>query len=219
MAEKTIRVFLAAAREREGRLEIMGYTLKDGARGDFRPVRIHAKGEPANALRAVIEAKKHADDANDNLSHSRIVVEMTGRWTRGVADRAFHWFGQTPPRDEMWIFLPSSVGEVSQISVPEPIERLRRLVLSGIRRALQLDGHHKSYEGHLEVKVVLPNIFDHDQRPTFVVELSCYVLGPSRGYEWTSRVSLEDAIAQATADVGSWIDELEKNEEEEAEAA
>lgn len=76
-------------------------------------------------------------------------------------------------------------------------------MFSLIARALKLDGVHKSYEGAIELH--LPGYFGNAM---FRIILHCYVLGPTRHYEWTG-VSLHEALASANKDVTEWEDEVQ----------
>ncbi len=88
------------------------------------------------------------------------------------------------------------------------LESFRALVFSGIKRALEIDPHCKSYEG--TIGVFFPGYFaNRDGDGEFLVELACYVLGPSRRYEWRG-LTIEEALARATVDVTRWISELEQ---------
>lgn len=87
--------------------------------------------------------------------------------------------------------------------------RLRALTFEGIKRALE-DGGGKSYEGRFEIH--FPDYFDgaafsliHDNVP-WAIRLHCYVLGPSRHYEWTGKTFME-CIEAAVRDVTAWVKE------------
>lgn len=81
------------------------------------------------------------------------------------------------------------------------LDEFQDVVFYGIEKALQLEGSHKSYEG--AIRVCLPSYFGGD----YFVELDCYVLGPSRHYEWAGETLLE-AIDKAMSDVKKWVKEL-----------
>lgn len=79
---------------------------------------------------------------------------------------------------------------------------LRKLVFAEIEKCLAEDWHCKSYEG--QVSVVYPNYFqDPDE---FMVRLDCYVIGPTRHYEWRGN-SIDDCCKKAIADVKLWTTE------------
>lgn len=81
---------------------------------------------------------------------------------------------------------------------------LRRLVFDKIKVALdESEGHCKSYEGHMAVRVEYPNYFEKSDEPTFSIELNCYLLGPTRHYKWYGKI-LTEAIDTARADILSW---------------
>ncbi len=95
----------------------------------------------------------------------------------------------------------------------DPLEALRALVFAGIKRALEIDGCCKAYEGAITVRY--PSYFANQGRgilyapqDCYEVELACYVLGPNRGEKWQG-ATLAEALEKATADVTRWIAEME----------
>ena len=92
----------------------------------------------------------------------------------------------------------------------EQFTRLRKLVNSGIEHYLKEDCGHKSYEGAWDITFGYPNYFEDDTGeapPCYCkIELHCYVIGPSRHYEWTGKTSIE-ALRKAQADVRKWVHE------------
>jgi hypothetical protein len=79
---------------------------------------------------------------------------------------------------------------------PEDVARLeayRERLFAAIKRAVDESGHCKSYEGRLDV--CLPHYF-HGPGDGWRLRLRCYVLGPSRQYEWDGP-SLAECIGQA----------------------
>ena len=89
------------------------------------------------------------------------------------------------------------------------LRSLRALVVRGVKRALELDGHCKSYEGAMEFTVDMPPVYCSDQRTYYRLTLDCYVLGPSRHYEWGGTDATE-TLQRAMADVARWIAELDE---------
>lgn len=97
----------------------------------------------------------------------------------------------------------------------EDIQRLKVLrskLFEAIRKALEIDGHCKSYEGAFQIS--LPNFFEERDGETncYVLSLDCYVVGPSRHYEWRGS-SLSEAISKAEGDINGWIDEAKEEYE------
>lgn len=86
----------------------------------------------------------------------------------------------------------------------EPMTRLMALradLLAAIPAAIEeAGGHCKSYEGTFTV--VMPNAFEHERR--WVVALDCYIIGPSRHYDWHGE-TLADAVTQAETAVRGWL--------------
>src|SRR5690606_36794614 len=89
------------------------------------------------------------------------------------------------------------------------LAELRSTVLRGVHAASAVHGHHKSYEGRMIVH--FPDAFTGPEEDGYGIELHCYVLGPSRGYEWKGKTLYEAAHA-ALEDVRRWVDqELEEH--------
>ena len=86
---------------------------------------------------------------------------------------------------------------------------LRAELFAAIKKQLARDGHCKSYEGAFAIR--LPNYFEQDEA-AWQITLDCYVIGPSRHYEWNGQ-TLAEAITRAEAGVRSWIaQEADENE-------
>lgn len=84
---------------------------------------------------------------------------------------------------------------------------LRQIVMMKIRRALEEDSYCKSYEGSFDIVLSHPTYFE-DKTGTRGVDvygilLDCYVLGPSRHYEWWGE-TFEEALSKAEVDIYSW---------------
>ena len=86
-------------------------------------------------------------------------------------------------------------------------EQLRKELFDAIDYNIKMDGHHKSYEGKLAM------IWPHRFTDEYQIELSCYVIGPSRGYTWTGK-SHEECLAKAEMDIRRWIKEDKDSWEE-----
>jgi len=89
--------------------------------------------------------------------------------------------------------------------------KLRQFTFNAIERALKIDGHHKSYEGSFAIIRNFPNYFEDENDAYWVdhrwkIELDCYVLGPSRHYEWYGKTFTE-ALERAEKDLHKWIAE------------
>ena len=90
---------------------------------------------------------------------------------------------------------------------------LRQRVARAIKAMLTEDPYCKSYEGTWELLVGYPSYFDDmtgTAKPEFYrVTLHCYVLGPSRHYDWDGR-SWGEAFEQCKAQVEKWIKPYEE---------
>lgn len=83
----------------------------------------------------------------------------------------------------------------------------RAALFTAIRKACQDgDGHCKSYEGALTL--TMPNVFDYEDGTGdgWALHLDCYVLGPTRHYEWTAP-TLRELTSLAQADLIRWVQE------------
>lgn len=78
---------------------------------------------------------------------------------------------------------------------------VRARLFQAIKEALAEDGHCKSYEGALWIK--FPCYFEGD---LWRIKLDCYVIGPSRHYEWEGQ-SFEESLTKAETDILWWIKE------------
>lgn len=83
------------------------------------------------------------------------------------------------------------------------ISEIRSRVIRATYEAFREDGHHKSSEGACEVTLCLPNMFEADQRPTWMVGVYSYVLSEGRHNEWVGK-TLDEALAKAEDAVKEW---------------
>lgn len=85
--------------------------------------------------------------------------------------------------------------------------RLRKMVAEEIKRQLEIDGHHKSYEGTWELTFSYPNYFEDETasaEPDFYqITLHCYVIGPSRHYDWHGE-SWDECLSKCELDIEKW---------------
>lgn len=86
--------------------------------------------------------------------------------------------------------------------------KLRKKVMAAIGRQLECDADCKSYEGVFEWLAGYPCYFEDETgtaKPDFYqLTLHCYVLGPSRHYEWTGATP-DEVLDQAERDIHQWI--------------
>lgn len=86
-------------------------------------------------------------------------------------------------------------------------EQLRADLFDVIRQCLDRDGHCKSYEGRFTIQ--LPDYFVNEQ---WAIRLDCYVIGPSRHYEWWGE-TFADVLSKAETDIRAWMHEALEDEE------
>lgn len=86
---------------------------------------------------------------------------------------------------------------------------LRSDLFEAIRLVLLEDSHCKSYEGRLTMS--WPCYFDGPEDQGYEIHLSCYVIGPSRGYDWYGN-SFSEALTKAEVDIRNWITEALSSE-------
>jgi len=105
----------------------------------------------------------------------------------------------------------------------ERFMRLRKDLFDAIAKELQIDGHHKSYEGRLYIR--FPHYFEEncyadwqydnpDYRGIWGIHLDCYVLGPTRHYEWSGRTFCE-ALESAENEMQQWFEQTDRIYKEE----
>ena len=86
--------------------------------------------------------------------------------------------------------------------------KLRKEVMAAIRRQLEDDAGCKSYEGTFEWLTGYPCYFADEtgtaQPDFYKLTLHCYVLGPSRHYEWMGATP-DEVLDQAERDIHQWI--------------
>lgn len=90
----------------------------------------------------------------------------------------------------------------------ERFEALRQRLYGHIAACLEEDGHCKSYEGAWSVSQNFPSYFDREEPKRWQLHLDCYVIGPTRHYDWFGE-TFEEAIAKAEKDIDEWIAEEE----------
>jgi hypothetical protein len=78
--------------------------------------------------------------------------------------------------------------------------QLRDELFVAIGHELSIDSHCKTYEGSMSI--VWPCYFEDG----FVIKLDCYVVGPSRHYDWSGE-TFEEALDKAEKDIREWIKE------------
>ena len=97
----------------------------------------------------------------------------------------------------------------------DPLVRLRSKLFQYIQKSLEEDGHCKSYEGTFEIR--MPSYFEDSHNPQngdeWTLALHCYVIGPSRHYEWQGK-TMAEAISKAEKDINQWCAEWDANSEQ-----
>lgn len=91
-------------------------------------------------------------------------------------------------------------------------EKLRADLFDAIALSLSKDGHCKHYEGRLTI--VFPHYFHEragDDVNQWQIQLDCYVIGPSRHYDWDGATFLE-ALQKAETDIRAWMHEAQEDE-------
>lgn len=69
---------------------------------------------------------------------------------------------------------------------------LRQKLFNMIKESLDEDGHCKHYEGELHIEIIFPNYFaTKKEEPTYCIHLDCYLIGPSRHYDWYGKTLTE----------------------------
>lgn len=87
---------------------------------------------------------------------------------------------------------------------------LRKKVTDYIMEYLKEDCGHKSYEGTWELLVSYPSYFEDETAtaaPDFYqIALHCYIIGPSRHYDWHGE-SWDEVLTACERDINQWIGE------------
>jgi hypothetical protein len=198
METKTIEYLITGSKQENG-VVLRGLVWNGKDRPETRRDAL-----PVGAVRAEVEALlRERPQTPFHEAGAGLRLRLHGRWKA--------WSGT-------WIFIFSRMERLAS-PVPEgALAKCRATVERGVAAALQRDCCHKSYEGRIEAVTVLPNVFEDDQRPKYLVRLDCYVMGPNRHYEWEGYESLDAVLATATAVVEGWITEAEEEAETEEKA-
>ena len=92
----------------------------------------------------------------------------------------------------------------------ERFYELRKRVFRAIKEELEADCICKSYEGAFEVGCEYPNFFDDDEFEMgdalpnyYFIRLHCYVLGPSRHYDFSGK-TFRQALDQLEQALNEW---------------
>lgn len=94
-------------------------------------------------------------------------------------------------------------------------ETLRADLFDAIAVILSRDGHSKSYEGtfriqfpgYYEVRAVTEDASDEP----WSLSLDCYLIGPSRHYEWWG-ATFAEVLSKAETDIRAWMHEALEDE-------
>lgn len=95
-------------------------------------------------------------------------------------------------------------------------EKLRSDLFDAIALILSRDGHSKSYEGTFRIQ--FPSYYEsrgvliEDSQRPWAIFLDCYVIGPSRHYEWWGE-DFADVLQQAERDIRAWMHEAIEEDE------
>lgn len=85
-------------------------------------------------------------------------------------------------------------------------QSLRDDLFDAIRKALEEDGHCKSYEGQFGVRHMFPNYFEQQDGDAgwWEITLNCYLIGPHRHYLWMGQ-TFDECLRKVETDVRAWI--------------
>lgn len=98
-------------------------------------------------------------------------------------------------------------------------QNLRRRLFDAIKRAIEDDPHHKSYEGAFAISMLFNNMFETSDRECaelgpeeYEIRLDCYVIGPRRHYEWGG-YPFESVLDRCETDIDEWIQDYGKEDD------
>ena len=87
---------------------------------------------------------------------------------------------------------------------------LRKKLFEMIKAELEIDPYCKSYEGTLEVICEYPDYFDDEEATSgpsyYCIRLHCYVIGPSRHYDFTGK-TMSEALDKFEKALNKWAEE------------
>ena len=85
--------------------------------------------------------------------------------------------------------------------------QLREKLFKAIEKALEEDGHCKSYEGEFSIGINFPSYFEEDYTniPTYEINLGLYLIAPNgRHHCWRGKTFAE-ALRKCEFDINDWI--------------
>jgi len=108
------------------------------------------------------------------------------------------------------------LGKAIQIPPPRIIA-LRKKLFEMIKAELEDDPYCKSYEGCLEVICDYPDYFEDEEAARgpsyYCIRLHCYVLGPSRHYDFTGK-TMNEALDKLEKALNKWAEEAKDGEQD-----
>ena len=93
-------------------------------------------------------------------------------------------------------------------------ETLRADLFDALARALSRDGHSKSYEGTFRIQFpgyyeARKVVMEASDEP-WGIFLDCYVIGPSRHYEWWG-ATFADVLQKADTNIRAWMQDAHED--------
>lgn len=89
----------------------------------------------------------------------------------------------------------------------EHIERFQKLhlqVKNACKQVVSDGGGSKSYDGMMNFSIDLPAFYEEDQAPLYHIHLQCYLIGPTRSYDWFG-LTPDECLNKAEADINFYI--------------
>lgn len=82
--------------------------------------------------------------------------------------------------------------------------KLRENLFYQIKKVLEVDGHHKSYEGVFNI--IMPGYFEEEFEDAWEIILNLYLIAPSgRQHHWIGK-TFKEVLDKAEHDIRRWIE-------------
>lgn len=89
----------------------------------------------------------------------------------------------------------------------EHIKRFQKLhlkVTDACKQAVNDGAGSKSYDGMMNFSIDLPAFYEDDSAPLYHIHLQCYLIGPTRSYDWFG-LNADECLNKAEADIQYYI--------------
>lgn len=83
-------------------------------------------------------------------------------------------------------------------------QKLHSQVINACKQAVSEGSGSKSYDGQMSFSIDLPAFYEGDITPIYHIHLQCYLIGPTRSYDWFAATA-EECLNKAETDINYYI--------------